>query len=613
MAANPRIIAISGPVKGMVTSLGPKDLIIGKGRSCGIRLDDPLVSTRHCGLCHEGEHPILWDMGSATGTFINGFRFGGQLLVHGDRIRVGCSVFVYLERDDAYVNADMLALTPAEEEWDRKLKSGQRTASYEAAMASVLDAFLNFNGKINVLRDADEIQSHALDLVFRVIPAERAAILLSGRDGDGFFSTKYRRAGSQDCEPFQINDTVIEKALSNGSPVYDAKAVCFPLVTPNAKAGLIYASMWAKGSEWFTAGHMRLLEAIAASTAVALEHSRYVAWLEGENRRLNEAINFEHGMVGRSEKMQQVYQLINRAGPLDLNVLITGESGTGKELVAKALHLNSARSQKTMYVVNCAAFTDTLLESELFGHERGAFTGADKQRQGVFEYADGSTVFLDEIGECSMALQAKLLRVIQQREFKRLGGNPVLHANVRIIAATNVDLDKAIKEGRFRQDLYSRLNLVRIHMPRLSERREDISLLVAGFIKKHGHIRTGSYPPVQGVTPEVRQIFASYEWPGNVRELENAIESAIALGTSSYIAREDLPASMTASSLPPTQLVHWEEEVNACKRAIIEKTLLKTGGNRAEAGRLLGLHPTYFSKLCKELNMKGVPVKSPEE
>jgi two-component system response regulator HydG len=607
MTANPRIVAISGPLKGTAFPLSPADLIIGKGRSCGIRLDDPLVSSRHCGIAHAAEHPMLWDLGSATGTFVNGFCFGGQFLLYGDRIRVGFSVFVYLDRDESEVDAAMLETTPAEKDWDRNLKSGQRTAGYEAATATVLDAFLNFNGKINALRDPDEIQSHALDLIFRVIPVERAAILLRGNDGDGILSTTYRRIGSQTGEPFPIDDAVTQKALSDGSPVYGEKVVCFPLVTPHAKAGLIYSAMWDKGAQWFTAGHMRLLEAIAASTAVALEHARYVTWLEGENRRLNEAINVEHGMVGRSEKMQQVYQLINRAGPLELNVLITGESGTGKELVAKALHLNSTRSQNSMCVVNCAAFTDTLLESELFGHERGAFTGADKQHKGIFEYAEGGTVFLDEIGECSMALQAKLLRVIQQREFKRLGGNVVMCANVRIIAATNVDLDKAIKEGRFRLDLYSRLNLVRIHMPRLAERHEDIPLLVAGFIKKHGHIRTGSYPRVQGVTPEVRQIFASYEWPGNVRELENVIESAIALGTSAYIAREDLPASMTAAPQQPAQLAQWDVELNACRKAIIERALQKTGGNRTEAARVLELHPTYFSKLCKDLNMKRPP------
>jgi Nif-specific regulatory protein len=163
--------------------------------------------------------------------------------------------------------------------------------------------------------------------------------------------------------------------------------ICFPLVTPGRRVGLLYAAMAAGGIEWFTGGHVRLLQAVAGSTAVALEHARYLAWLESENRRLKEAIKVEHGMVGRSERMQKVYEIIGRAGPSDLTVLITGESGTGKELAAKALHRNSTRSQKEMYVVNCAAFTDTLLGSELFGHEKGAFTGADQQRKGLFEFA----------------------------------------------------------------------------------------------------------------------------------------------------------------------------------------------------------------------------------
>ena len=257
-----------------------------------------------------------------------------------------------------------------------------------------------------------------------------------------------------------------------------------------------------------------------------------------------------------------------------------------------------------MYVVNCAAFTDTLLGSELFGHEKGAFTGADKLRKGLFEFADGGTVFLDEIGECSLTLQADLLRLIQQREFKRLGGNQLLRANVRIIAATNVDLEKAMKEGRFRQDLYFRLNVIPIHMPKLAERREDIPLLVAEFIKKYGHIRSGAYPPVQGVTPEVRQIFASYDWPGNVRELENVIEAAIALGTSTYIGRKELPLSVSLKAPEPAELGQWVTQLNACKKTIIERALQKTSLNRAEAARLLDLNPKYFSALCKELHLK---------
>ncbi len=605
----PRIVAISGPQKGLVVSVGPFDLIIGRGRACDVRLDDPLVSAKQCGINFEGDLPFLLDMKSATGTWVNGFFFSGKYLLHGDRIRVGRSVFVYLDRDDAEIDPAMLTRTPAEEEWDRKREAApagpasSRGGVYEAEMSAVLDAVLEFNGKINGLRDADEIQSRVLELIFRLMPVERVAILLANGD-DGSLTATYRRIGSPADEPFPLDETATEKALREGEPVYSDKLICLPLSTPNAKVGLLYVTMAAKGAEWFTAGHVRLLHAVSGSTAVALDHVRYVAWLEGENRRLAEAINIEHGMIGRSSKMQQVCQLVSRAGPTDLTVLITGESGTGKELAARALHQNSPRSQNPMSVVNCASFTDTLLGSELFGHEKGAFTGADKQHKGLFESADGGTVFLDEIGECSLILQADLLRLIQQREFKRIGGNQVLHANVRILAATNVDLEKAIKEGRFRQDLYFRLNKIRIHMPRLADRRDDIPLLVAQFIERHGHIRPHQHPRVEGVAPEVRQIFASHDWPGNVRELENVIECAIALGTSRFIGREDLQTLFGANEAEPAEVGQWVTELNASKKAIVERALQKTGGNRQEAARLLNLNPKYFSALCKELNVK---------
>ena len=586
--------------------LGPDRLIIGKGPKCGIRLNDPLLSAKHCGISHEGPCPLLWDMQSTTGIFVNGFYFFGKVLLHLDRIRLGRSIFVYADRSDAEVDPGTWTRTAAEEEWDRKLKSGRGKAAYEPEMSTVLDAILDFNGRINALGDASEIQSQVFELIFRLMPVEGVAILLTDHagDGNGIMSATYRRIGSPADDPFPLDDTVTERALRGGGPVCTDEAVCFPLLTAGTRVGLIYAAMAAAGAEFFTGSHMRLLEAVAGSTAVALEHARYVAWLEGENRRLKEAVKVEHDMVGRSAKMQQVYDLIGRAGPTELNVLITGESGTGKELVSKAIHRNSPRAQKEMCVANCAAFTDTILGSELFGHEKGAFTGADQLQKGMFEFADGGTVFLDEVGECSWQLQGDLLRLLQQGEFKRLGSNKVLHANVRIIAATNVDLEKAVKEGKFRQDLYFRLNKIRIHMPRLAERRDDIPLIVAELIKKHGHLRPGRYPRVRGVTPEVRQIFASYDWPGNVRELENVIEGAIALGTSAYIGLEDLPALFVLDTPQQAELGLWATELDACKKAIIERALKKTGGNRAEAARLLGLHPKYFSALCKELKVK---------
>jgi DNA-binding NtrC family response regulator len=301
--------------------------------------------------------------------------------------------------------------------------------------------------------------------------------------------------------------------------------------------------------------------------------------------------------------MNEVYQVIGRAGPSDRTVLITGESGTGKELVAHAIHWNSGRSNNGFYAVNCGAFTETLLGSELFGHEKGAFTGAHAQRKGLFEFAGGGTVFLDEIGECAMTMQADLLRVLQTGEFKRLGGNQVIRVNVRVIAATNLDLQKAMKEGRFRPDLFFRLNVIQIHMPRLSERREDIPVLAAHFIKKYGYIRSGPYPPVQGITPEAHRLLASYDWPGNVRELENVIQGAIALGTSPYIGPEDLPKAIIGEN-PETGEINLETEMNACKKSVWERALQKTNGDRNEAARILGVHPTYFAFVCKQLNVR---------
>jgi len=359
--------------------------------------------------------------------------------------------------------------------------------------------------------------------------------------------------------------------------------------------------MAAAGVEWFTASHINLLASIAAPTAVALELARYVGWLEGENRRLTEAINVEHDMIGRSEKMQEIYRKIGRVGPSKTTVLITGESGTGKELVAQAMHRNSPRAGKGLYAVNCGAFTEELLGSELFGHERGAFTSAHSLRKGLFEIADGGTIFLDEIGECSKKMQEKLLRVLQEGEFKREGGNAVLKTDVRVVAATNVDLQKAIKEGRFRDDLFYRLNLVQIHMPCLAERRQDIPLLAAHFIKKHGYIRTGPYPPVQGITPEAHRLMASYDWPGNVRELENVIQVAITLGSSLYIGKDDLPKEVTGKSTEPGEF-DFEKEMLACKKALYEKALLIANGDRKVEARIIGVHPTHLALVCKQLD-----------
>ena len=247
---------------------------------------------------------------------------------------------------------------------------------YEAAKSTVQDAFLEINASINQIRDTDEIQQRVLQLIFQVVPAECVAILLAGHDQDRFISTKYARAGSGNDAPFPIDQTIIKKALTEGARVYGEKVVCCPLTTSNAKVGVIYATMPKDGFEWFLAPRMQLFASIAGLTAVALEHARYVEWLERQNHHLKEVVNVEHGMVGHSKRQSQIDEFISRAGPSDRPVLILGETGTGKELVARAIHRNSLRANTELVAVNCGAFSENLLESELFGHEKGAFTGA---------------------------------------------------------------------------------------------------------------------------------------------------------------------------------------------------------------------------------------------
>ena len=300
--------------------------------------------------------------------------------------------------------------------------------------------------------------------------------------------------------------------------------------------------------------------------------------------------------------MKQVYQFISKVAPTDATVLISGESGTGKELAARAIHQNSKRAARPFMGVNCAALAESLLESELFGHEKGAFTGAIAAKKGRLEVADGGTLFLDEIGELTPALQVKLLRVLQEREFERVGGTHTITVDIRLLAATNKDLEQAIAAGAFRQDLYYRLNVVELAMPSLRDRTEDISLLANYFAAKHGE---KCHRKVLGVTPEAQARLLSYEWPGNVRELENAIERAVVLGTTDRILVEDLPEAVleseAAASAPAPR---YHEAVTQTKKQIILSAMEQAKGNYTEAAKLLGVHPNYLHRLIRNLNLR---------
>jgi transcriptional regulator with GAF, ATPase, and Fis domain len=306
------------------------------------------------------------------------------------------------------------------------------------------------------------------------------------------------------------------------------------------------------------------------------------------------------GLVGETPAMRAVYECIRKVARADCTVLICGETGTGKELAARAIHDTSSRSRGSFVAINCAALTETLLESELFGHEKGAFTGAVALKKGKLELADGGTLFLDEIGDLAPGLQAKVLRAIQHHEFERVGGTRTIRVDVRVIAATNVDLQAAVAAGRFRQDLWYRLNVVNVTMPPLRARREDIPSLAGHFAKKYGRTRAAE------ISAAAMQALTEYDWPGNVRELENAIERAIVLGRSNRIECDDLPQAVRdAAAAPlhqPAALYH--RNVVETKRRMILEAIDRTGGNHSAAARLLGINPTYLHRLLRNLHLR---------
>jgi Nif-specific regulatory protein len=347
-----------------------------------------------------------------------------------------------------------------------------------------------------------------------------------------------------------------------------------------------------------------LMSAVATLASAALESVREVESLRTANALLQEKFEENTGIVGSSVPMQTLLRMVDRVGPQDTTVLILGESGTGKELVARALHLRSPRREKPFVAINCAALTETLLESELFGHEKGAFTGAVAQKKGKLELAEGGTVFLDEIGELAPTLQAKLLRVLQQREFDRVGGTKTLRLNVRLIAATNRDLAVEARKGAFREDLFHRLNVVALRTPALRERREDIPDLAYYFLQRAA-ARYGR--KITGLSEEAERCLGQYAWPGNVRELENAIERAVVLGDTEQIMPEDLPEAVL-TVCPPTEAPAgvFQVSVSDAKKDSIQRAWAQAGGDYKAAAKLLGVHPNSLLRLIRNLGLRDV-------
>jgi Nif-specific regulatory protein len=630
---NPRLQAIAGPLSGETFPVVEGGLSIGRAASNRLCLSDARVSRKHCVITQEGAGFRIRDLKSQNGTFVNTVAIEEVILKDGDQIRIGESQFVFLisgEVPNVLVTTVALydpelkarstvSLSAAEAVYLQHRKLERETPS--ATWAHDMSVLFKISMAINSIRRLEALSQKLLELIFEVVPAQRGAILHADENSAQFSSISgYERLG-RDAREIQVSRTIVQRVLnegvailgndiSNDETMADAKSlaafrveslICVPMVIFGKVIGVIYLDTTDR-ERHFDERHLQLMTAIAAIAAVATRNLLHVEWLEGENRRLQADIDLRHDMVGESAAMREVYKVIARAAPTDSTVLITGESGTGKELSARAIHRNSPRSARPFIAINCAGLTEPLLESDLFGHEKGAFTGAVSLKRGKLEIADGGTLFLDEMGELTPVVQAKLLRVLQEREFERVGSTRPIKVNVRIIAATNRDIDEAVRNGIIRKDLFYRLNVISLKMPPLRDRQEDIPLLARYFVRRCAE---KSKRRISAISPAAEECLRAYEWPGNVRELENAIERAVVLGTTDILLPEDLPEPIVETkSASAASAMQFHDAVRESKRKIVLRALNEAGGDYAQAASLLGLHVNNLHRLIRNLDLK---------
>ena len=613
----PRLAAISGKHKGATFAIDEEPLVIGRETAATVCLADASVSRRHSKIEKKDDSFVITDLESLNGTFVNDVPVRSRVLEHGDRVRVGDSQFLFLAHEGEAVSKSSDVNFE-----ETKVVSGStvqiRVDHAIYLMGRDLSALMKVSTTINSIRGLDDLLERLLELLFDVVPAQRGALVLTN-EGSSETSLVFGldRAHGKD-RAVTVSRTIVQQVLRDGVALLANDGVsewtqatdslistgahsvmCVPLLLLNRKLGVLYLDTTFPRDQ-FNNDHLKLVTAISGIAAVAIENARQFEWLETENERLLSDVNVEHNMIGEAPVMQRVYHFISKVAPTDATVLISGESGTGKELAARAIHRNSKRAQKSFMAVNCAALNESLLESELFGHEKGSFTGALAQKKGRLEIADGGTIFLDEIGELTPPLQVKLLRVLQEREFERVGGTVTIKVDLRVIAATNKNLEEAIEAGEFRQDLYYRLNVVSLEMPPLRDRREDIMLLANYFADKYG---TRCNRKLKGFSPEARACLTSYDWPGNVRELENAVERAVVLGTTDQILAEDLPEALLEREGTVAAPTNYHVAVAQTKKQIILDAMDQASGNFAAAAKLLGVHPTYLQRLVRNLNL----------
>jgi len=624
------LVALAGPLQGEIVRLDTGGVLIGRESSNHLSIPDLALSRQHCRIDASPGEVTLRDLDSLNGTFINDVPVKERILQHGDQIRLGDSVLLFLCRNteptgppDVRIHHDGVPSNSTAELRPDEIVYCQPddvlARLRPARLARDLHALYAVSIAIPAIRERQVLLRELLDRAFEAVPADFGAVMLLRDDRVEFGEVHGRHRGADG--PVPISHTITSRVLANRTSVLSNdvpgefqfaesaiaahihSTLCVPLISSESLLGVVYLAATAPAVR-FDSEHLQLLTAIASIGAVSLANLSRLIGLEEDKRRLQADLHRDRSMVGESPRLRRVFDIIARAARTDSTVLILGESGTGKELVARAIHASSNRKGRPFVAVNCATLTESLLESELFGNEKGAFTGAVAQKKGRLEMAHGGTVFLDEIGELTPSVQAKLLRVLQEREFERVGGIQPIKVDIRIVAATNRDLDAAAAKSDFRRDLYYRLNVVTITTPALRDRKEDIPLLAAYFVAKYAQ---RCKRRVKGLSPASRDLLLNYDWPGNIRELENTIERAVVLGSSEQILPEDLPEAVLDACIPSdgAQVMGYHAAIREAKRRAVMQALRQSTGSRPDAARLLGLHRNNLDRLIRTLGLKA--------
>lgn len=601
---------VKGPAEHHSYELELGEYLIGRDNRCEVVLPDETVSRVHAKIILEEEEASIYDCGSRNGVIVNGERTLEAKLTNGDIIELGTSVLCFELPEDTSIP---FKIEESNSTHERIVEPAVRPSDRKA-----LETLFEVSQIITSTLALPELLNKLVDAILSVFDADRGAILLRDEvSGELHPGIAKKKSPQFSADALAVSRTIIKEVLEEGVGVlasdalqderFDSSAsveaygirsaMCVPIGTRGKILGIIYVDSCAS-SGLYTEEDLRLLGSIASQAAAAIENARLHEELRREILNLRTVLGERSTIIGNSKRMQELLDIVRRASQTDSTVLLRGESGTGKELVARMIHQASPRAEKPFVTVCCAAIPETLLESELFGHEKGAFTGATSLRKGKFELAHGGTVFLDEISEMPLKLQAKLLRALESKEIDRVGSSKSIRVDTRIIASTNRDLETAIRRGEFRQDLYYRLSVIEITLPPLRERKEDIPELTEYFLRMISE-DMGRRPP--RVSEEAMQVLLSHDWKGNVRELRNAIERAMVLGVEDLLLPSHLPPYLQRR-IPQEE--DQPEQLSEVEKHHIENVLRRTGWNKSKSAEILGISRPRLNRKIRQYNLK---------